>query len=366
MIFKRLFAGLFALLIISGVVFAMPSPTNGFYVNDFANILSEADRSDILSRATAFNAQNGAQIVVVTVTSLEGQTIEQYANQLFNSWGIGDKDVDNGVLFLVAADERKMRIEVGYGLEGVLTDGTTGYILDEYVVPDFKQNNYSAGIIKGFDKILETISGDFVAPQTKNESAIKVLQLFREIGHILTYLCLWGMSLLLFVCPLWKKQLFNKKMNSPDIPTPINAVSDKNIIKKAKKNSIIWVILGIVLFVVIILLSEGFALLFALFYTLIVAGSLYTGRKYRCPNCSSAMQFKHDVEYESTYHRTGQTRVYFHCPNCQNNYQDVILLPMKQARSSGGSSGGWSVGGGGGGSFGGGGSSGGGGASRGW
>ena len=97
--------------------------------------------------------QTTAQLAVVTVPSLRGETVEAYAHELFNEWGIGKKGVNNGVLLLVAPTERRMRIEVGYGLEPLLTDSVCGEIRDQAIIPHFKNNDYAGGIIAGTQRL---------------------------------------------------------------------------------------------------------------------------------------------------------------------------------------------------------------------
>ena len=140
---------------------ALVEPTNDFYVNDYANLLNNDVKQYIISTNKKLNSQTGAQIVVVTVKNLEGQSLEEYATALFRKFGIGDKTKNNGVLMLLALEERQMRIEVGYGLEGVLTDGKTGRIQDEYIIPYLKQNNWNEGIRNGYSKILEEVASEY-------------------------------------------------------------------------------------------------------------------------------------------------------------------------------------------------------------
>lgn len=141
--------------------FALVNPTYDFYVNDYANLLSTDVEQYIISTNKTLNSQTGAQIVVVTVKNLEGQSLEEYATALFRKFGIGDKTKNNGVLMLLALEERQMRIEVGYGLEGVLTDGKTGRIQDEYIIPYLKDNNWNEGIRNGYSKILEEVANEY-------------------------------------------------------------------------------------------------------------------------------------------------------------------------------------------------------------
>lgn len=136
---------------------AMVSPTNDFYINDYANILSSETEDYILNRSIALNNVDGTQIVVVTVPDLDGMSLEDYATQLFRNFGIGDKNKNNGLLLLLALEERQFRVEVGYGLEGILPDGKTGRFQDEYIIPYLKNNDWDEGIKNGYDAFYKEI-----------------------------------------------------------------------------------------------------------------------------------------------------------------------------------------------------------------
>ena len=129
-------------------------------VHDFANLLGGEQARAIEGICRDVEGQTTAQIAVVTVPSLDGQTVDDYAHELFNSWGIGQKDVNNGVLFLVAPNERRARIEVGYGLEPLLTDALCGQILDNHAVPQFRANHYPHGIEAGTRAIANVLLAD--------------------------------------------------------------------------------------------------------------------------------------------------------------------------------------------------------------
>ena len=120
---------LFLIVILSNMtsttLAAVVSPTSDFYVNDNAGVLTRETKQYIMDTNVELQKKTGAQIVVVTVKSLNGMSIEDYAYQLFNSWGIGDKNKDNGLLLLCSYGDREFRVEVGYGLEGKLPDGKT-------------------------------------------------------------------------------------------------------------------------------------------------------------------------------------------------------------------------------------------------
>jgi uncharacterized protein len=148
------FIFLLVLLFLStGIAYAQTFPDVQGYVNDFAQLLSPQAKLQLESQLSNLEKDTTAQVAVVTVKSLEGITVEEYASKLFEKWGIGQKGKDNGILVLVALEDRKMRIEVGYGLEPIITDGRAGRIRDEHILPAFKNNAYEKGIVAGINAI---------------------------------------------------------------------------------------------------------------------------------------------------------------------------------------------------------------------
>lgn len=155
-------------------------PTTSIYVQDTAKVLSANTKNTINAYSAALAEKTKAQIVVVTVPSLGGESLEEYSLAIVRAWGIGDKAKNNGVLLLVAVNDRKSRIEVGYGLEGALPDGLTGRIQDQYMLPYFKQKNYDKGILNGYSAIFNTVLKEYklsandlnvqgnIRPQTDN------------------------------------------------------------------------------------------------------------------------------------------------------------------------------------------------------
>ncbi len=134
------------------------SPNDTFYVYDGAQVLSEKTEQYILKTNQELESQTGAQIVVVTIPSLEGQVLEEYATNLFRQWGIGDSEKNNGLLLLCAVEDRLFRVEVGYGLEGDLPDGKTGRIQDAYIIPLLKENKFDEGIKNGYSAFLQAVA----------------------------------------------------------------------------------------------------------------------------------------------------------------------------------------------------------------
>ncbi|HEY1585317.1 MAG TPA: TPM domain-containing protein [Polyangia bacterium] len=138
-------------------------------VVDEANILDPATRSATGTLLAGLEQKTTHQVVVATVPSLQGDSIEVYANRLFREWQLGQKTRHNGVLLLVAPTERKVRIEVGYGLEGTLTNAVAKYIIDQAIVPRFRSGDVAGGVTAGVTDIVAVLSGD--AEQWKQRAA---------------------------------------------------------------------------------------------------------------------------------------------------------------------------------------------------
>jgi uncharacterized protein len=128
-------------------------------VVDRANLLSEAQRGELTRKLEELETKTTAQLVVVTLTSLSGRSIEEYGYQLGRHWGIGQRNTNNGVLLIVAPNERKVRVEVGYGAEGVLPDAVSSLIIQRVIIPKFRSNDYAGGILAGADEIIKVLSG---------------------------------------------------------------------------------------------------------------------------------------------------------------------------------------------------------------
>ncbi len=129
-------------------------------VVDEAHILSAPVVADLTTRLEALETKTSRQLVVVTVPDLQGYEIEEYGYQLGRAWGIGQKGVNNGLIFLVAPTERKVRIEVGYGLEGVVTDALSSVILQTQVLPKFKAGDMPGGVVAGTNALIDQLSAD--------------------------------------------------------------------------------------------------------------------------------------------------------------------------------------------------------------
>jgi uncharacterized protein len=156
----------FILAVFSIPVFAQqlpdkPNPPR--LVNDFAKIFNAEEAGMLEQKLVAYNDSTSTQIVIVTVTSLDGYPVDDYSFQLGNKWGIGQKGKNNGILVLIAKDDRKAFIATGYGMEGALNDGKLGTILRKEMIPYFKSGDYYGGVNNGIDWMIAAAGGEFVS-----------------------------------------------------------------------------------------------------------------------------------------------------------------------------------------------------------
>jgi uncharacterized protein len=148
------------------------------YVTDRAGLLSPAARENLETVLRAFEEKTSNQVVVATFPSLEGDSLEDFSMRLAEAWKAGQKRKDNGVIFLVFKNDRKMRIEVGYGLEGVLTDALSGQIISQVAAPYFRKGDYSGGILAGTGAIMKATQGEFKGLPQEESSNVALKWLF--------------------------------------------------------------------------------------------------------------------------------------------------------------------------------------------
>lgn len=141
---------------------ARPNPPR--LVNDLANILSPQEEQQLERELVAYDDSTSNQIALVLVNTLDEYPIEEYATKLFREWGIGNKKNNNGVVLLAAIQDRKVRIEVGYGLEGAIPDITAGHIIENDIKPNFKSGDYYEGLSKAAHSIIKAAAGEYKAP----------------------------------------------------------------------------------------------------------------------------------------------------------------------------------------------------------
>jgi uncharacterized protein len=152
-------AALTLLVVVAPVTAAPPFPTLSGRVVDEAGVLLAGTRDALTWRLKALETKTGDQLVVAVVPSLDGLSVEDYANRLFRQWRLGDKDKNNGVLLLLAMNDHKLRIEVGYGLEGTLPDAIAKLIIERALVPEMRAGHTDAAVIAGVDQISDVLTG---------------------------------------------------------------------------------------------------------------------------------------------------------------------------------------------------------------
>jgi uncharacterized protein len=154
---------LLAAFFIALPLFALDVPALKGRVNDYANMLKPETVATLEAKLADFERAESTQIAVLTVTSLEGEDIEGFSMRVAEKWKIGQKKLDNGVILTIAKEDRRMRIEAGYGLEGKLTDLRSGRIIDNIMAPSFKAGDFDKGVTDGVDAIMQTVKGEFAA-----------------------------------------------------------------------------------------------------------------------------------------------------------------------------------------------------------
>jgi len=208
----RLTIAVVALLCAAAAAFAVTFPPLTGRIVDQANIIPAATRSAIEPKLVDLESKSGIQLVVATVNSLEGQEIEPYANELFRTWKLGEKAKNNGVLLLVAPKERRVRIEVGYGLEGTLTDALSKVIITNAITPRFKTGDFGSGISRGVDDIITVLTTD--ASEWQKRPALRLdTQQSNDPAHWVIIALLIGLVVLLTVSSSFRSFFFGMALN---------------------------------------------------------------------------------------------------------------------------------------------------------
>jgi len=189
-IFKFLLLFLLGFFLVALPVWAQDFPEPVGYVNDFAQILSPSYRQSLEQELVDFDNETTTEIAVATIDSLEDNSLEDYAVRLFEDWKIGKKEKDNGLLILIIVEERQIKIEVGYGLEPLITDGRAGKIIREQMRPAFREDNYDQGVEVAVGQIKDYIrSGEPpTGAEAAQEKTTSALPLIIFAGIILIYI----------------------------------------------------------------------------------------------------------------------------------------------------------------------------------
>lgn len=352
-----LLAGL--LLPVAGFSQSFPVPHLSGHVNDYADIITEPTEERLERILSFYEDSTTNQVVVLTIASLDGADLERTANNIFNTWGLGTAHDDNGVLLLISRDDRKMRIEVGQGLEGFLPDSYCGRIIRNDIAPYFKEGDYDAGIEAGLNNIIRAADG--ISP-TEAPMAMHGFPTWLKV-----LLWILGIILVIVGISLFRNWRRNRPRLSKKTGMPLNKLAEDKDDAHLTAGQRTEEKIGSVDYDVWIT-DEGDDIQ-------IIAYKKWISKYSKCPYCKYKAWYKvyrHTVVSPS-YTSSGRGEKKMACAHCKQSKISSYHIPklVRSTSSSGGSSwggssGGGSWGGGGGGFSGGGGYSGGGGASGGW
>ena len=180
----------FFFLVFCVPVHALEVPKLQGYVNDYAGMISPQAKATLEQELQAFEQSDSTQIVVLTIPSLEGEVLEEFSIKVAEQWKIGQTGKDNGIIVLVSKQDRKIRVEVGRGLEGQITDLMSGRIIDLVIMPKFKRGDFDGGLISGVHALIDAARGEFKADSTREPT--------RRNGQsrLLTFLIFGGIAIL--------------------------------------------------------------------------------------------------------------------------------------------------------------------------
>ncbi len=176
-----------------------PKTISNTWVSDMAGVIDPPAENRLNTLITELERKTGAEIAVVTIRRTDGRTPKEFATALFNRWGVGKEGKDNGVLVLLVMEARRVEVETGYGIEGILTDGKVGEILRTFMVPRFKQGDFGGGVAAGVDEIVKTISGEEITLPIPGEPEHKQQTLsekFKKRGSSSEDDNFWGLLIL--------------------------------------------------------------------------------------------------------------------------------------------------------------------------
>lgn len=331
---------------------ANPRTRDGTWVTDVPGALRDATRDSLNQQIAALERDTGIELGVAVVASLDGMSIEEFAGKLYEQWGIGKRSESSGALFLWSTGDRRVRIEVGYGLEPILTDGRAGSILDTFVLPSFKNDEFDQGVLRGVDAVVTVLrKRPLDLPPVTSDSYDRKDTLWPEI---LGFLFLGSASI--FGWRWWRRYHPRRCKGCGATMKRLSETQDDSFLEDAQEleeriKSVDYDVWACP----------------ACAQRLVLAYPRAFSRHHRCPQCKNRTATESvETLHEATESSTGLERVTETCEYCKFSHPFTRKTPMVTASSSGsGSSAGGSSRSGGSSSFGGG-RSGGGGASRGY
>lgn len=199
-------------IMVPRILWGLDVPPNHGRINDTAGMLSSQVRVGVDGMLADLERTDSAQVMVLTVASLEGDSLEKLALRVFQEWGSGQKGLDNGVLLLIAEKERKIRIEVGYGLESRLADLKAGRIIGNVITPLFKNGRFDLGVMAGVSAIIGTVRGEFQTWDKPAEASAERFLIYKYVIGIVACLVL--------LIILMKDNFFRRRRGGSSSPQP--------------------------------------------------------------------------------------------------------------------------------------------------
>jgi len=182
---KILSLSIVALLVLCGSVWALDVPTPTGHVNDLADVLSPKEEAQLEKKLVEWKESTSNEFAILIIPSLEGEVPEEYSLKVAETWGVGDKQKDNGIFMLIAIGDRKFRLEIGEGLEGVLPDGKAGLLINDVLPPFFRQKKFYQGIDEVSTKVIAIVGGEYTVDEaTKKVNLPPVWLIFSIVGGI--------------------------------------------------------------------------------------------------------------------------------------------------------------------------------------
>jgi len=209
----------FLSVLIAGPVMAQSFPPFTGLVVDNANVLTPGVEQSLTTKLEALQASTHRQMVVATIGDLQGDAIEDYGYRLGRTWGVGLRDVDNGIILIVAPNERKVRIEVGYGLTPIVTDALSSVIIQTAILPKFREGDLPGGIVAGTDALIAQLAAPDEEAKRKAEAALAAQQ--REQESDWFPLIFWGIVLLVILIVLFRSRGGGRSFRSGSGPIVI-------------------------------------------------------------------------------------------------------------------------------------------------
>jgi uncharacterized membrane protein YgcG len=264
-------------------------------VNDFAQVLDPATKAQLNALAAEVDQRTTAEIAVVVVHTTAPMTPKEYVTALFNYWGVGKRGSDNGVMVLLAIHDRRVEIETGYGVEGILPDGRVGEVIRSTMLPHFRNNRWGAGLLAGVQELARILRAEYQPPAVPTAAA-------RRASPAPSLM--WGLGWVYFLG--WLGFLLWHNFRRHTLSYPVLTLS--------ALPGLLWLFWAFIPFVLPFILG---LLIFS------------ANARARCPRCGQWLRRQERTLQEPSYAAPGQREIVYDCPACGYHDMDVVTLPTR-------------------------------------